>query len=294
MEYVLVNRHGNRVTLSSMGAAITSIIVPDAQGTPAEITVAAGFSAGKTIGRYANRIARGEFTLDGVTYRLPVNEGRNTLHGGPDGFSHREWEAASRDETSVEFLLFSPDGDQGFPGAMECRIRYTWDDANELALHYTATADKPTVLNLTNHVYFNLRGPDSHDIADQELQIDASAYTPLDDELIPTGEIAPVDGTTRDFRVMRPITSEKYDCNFVLDGWNGELRYAAEARDPLSGRRVIVRTTQPGFQFYTGKPGAFAMETQHFADAPHHANFPTTVLRPGQTFVSTTTYRFFL
>lgn len=294
MDYVLENAHGSRVTLSTRGAAITSILVPDAQGTPAEVTVKAGFSAGKTIGRYANRIARGEFTLDGVTYRLPTNEGRNTLHGGPDGFSHREWDVVSRDATHVEFTLTSPDGDQGFPGAVECSIRYTWDDRQELGLHYTATTTKPTVINLTNHVYFNLRGPDSKDIADQELQIAASSYTPLDDELIPTGEIASVEGTTRDFRTMRSISSEKYDCNFVLDGWNGDLRYAAEARDPVSGRRIVVQTTQPGFQFYTGKPGAFAMETQHFADAPHHANFPTTVLRPGQTFVSTTTYRFML
>jgi aldose 1-epimerase len=294
MDYVLENAHGNRVALSTAGAAITSIIVPDAQGTPAEITVAAGFSAGKTIGRYANRIAGGEFTLDGITYKLPVNEGRNTLHGGPDGFSHRDWDVTSRDQTHVEFVLHSPDGDQGFPGAMEVRIRYTWDEANELGLHYTAVTTKPTAINLTNHVYFNLRGPDSNDVADQELQIDASSYTPLDGELIPTGAIATVEGTTRDFRVMRPITPENYDCNFVLDGWNGDLRYAAQARDPVSGRRIIVHTTQPGLQFYTGKPGAFALETQHFADAPHHPNFPSSILRPGQTFVSTTTYKFTL
>jgi aldose 1-epimerase len=289
--YTLENKRGHRVVLATLGAAIGSIVVPDKEGNLAEVTVPAGGSAGKTIGRYANRIARGEFTLDGVTYRLPVNEGNNTLHGGPDGFSKREWQVAASDASSVEFVLHSPDGDQGFPGAMECRIRYAWDDNDALQLAYTATTGKPTVINLTNHVYFNLRG-DGRSIADQQLQIAASMYTPLDAELIPTGEIAPVQNTSRDFRQMRPIGEEKYDCNFVLDRWDGELRYAGEAFDPLSGRRLTVETTQPGLQFYTGKPGAFALETQHFADAPHHPHFPSTVLRPGTVFRSTTVYRF--
>lgn len=291
-DFTLANSRGNRVALSSFGAAITSILVPDAAGNLAEVTVAAGRSAGKTIGRYANRIANGEFTLDGITYKLPVNEGRNTLHGGPDGFSKREWDVAEHNATSVEFVLHSPDGDQGFPGAMECRIRYSWDDDNALTLQYRATTDKPTVINLTNHVYFNLRGPGSTSIADQQLHVAAAAYTPLDAELIPTGQIADVEGTSRDFRAMRSIGDEPYDCNFVLDGWNGELRYAGEAFDPVSGRRLTVETTQPGLQVYTGKPGALALETQHFADAPHHPNFPSTVLRPGETFESTTVYRF--
>ncbi len=273
------------MTLSTLGAAITSIIVPDAQGIPCEVTVPAGGSAGKTIGRYANRIAGGSFDLDGRTYTLPVNEGRNTLHGGPDGFSKRDW-----DVVEGLFILQSPDGDQGFPGAMECRVRYTWDDDCALRIDYAATADKPTVINLTNHVYFNLSG--GGEIGRHELQIDGSTYTPLDDELIPTGEIAPVAGTSHDFRSMRQIGDEKYDVNFAIDGWNGELRRVAELRDPRSGRRIVVETTQPGLQLYTGKPGAVALETQHFADAPHHPNFPSTVLRPGETFNATTIYRF--
>lgn len=284
-DFVLQNAHRGRVTLNTLGAAITSIIVPDARGNPGEVTVPAGGSAGKTIGRYANRIAGGRFQLDGQTYVLPTNEGRNTLHGGPDGFSKRDWEAEG-----TEFVIHSPDGDQGFPGAMECRVRYTWGDDGALRIDYRATTDKPTVINLTNHVYFNLSG--QGDIADHELQIDGSAYTPLDEELIPTGEIAPVAGTKHDFRAMRPIGSEKYDVNFVVDGWNGELHRVAEMRDARSGLRIIVETTQPGLQLYTGKPGAVALETQHFADAPHHPTFPSTVLRPGEVFTATTIYRF--
>lgn len=284
-DFVLHNVHRSRVTLNTLGAAITSILVPDARGNPGEVTVPAGGSAGKTIGRYANRIAGGSFELDGRTYALPVNEGRNTLHGGPDGFSKRDW-----DREDTEFVLHSPDGDQGFPGAMECRVRYTWGDDGALRIDYRATTDKPTVINLTNHVYFNLSG--EGDIADHELQIDGSSYTPLDQELIPTGEVAPVAGTTHDFRSMRPIGTEKFDVNFAVDGWNGELRRVAEMRDRRSGRRLVVETTQPGLQLYTGKPGAVALETQHFADAPHHPNFPSTVLRPGEIFTATTIYRF--
>ena len=284
-DFVLVNAHRGRVTLNTLGAAITSIIVPDARGNPGEVTVPAGGSAGKTIGRYANRIAGGQFELDGVTYVLPANEGGNTLHGGPDGFSKREW--AKEDG---EFVLRSPDGDQGFPGAMECRVRYTWGDDGALRIDYKATTDSPTVINLTNHVYFNLSGEGS--IADHELQIDGSHYTPLDAELIPTGDIATVADTAYDFRAMRRIGDEHFDVNFAVDGWNGNLRRVAEMRDRRSGRRLIVETTQPGLQLYTGKPGAVALETQHFADAPHHPNFPATVLRPGEVFSAATVYRF--
>ena len=283
---VLENTRGDRVTLSALGAAITSIIVPDARGRKSEVTLAAGASAGKTIGRYANRIAGGRFDLDGHTYMLAVNEGPNTLHGGPDGFSKREWHV----DAPAEFVLHSPDGDQGFPGAMECRVRYTWDDDCALRIDYFAEADKPTIINLTNHVYFNLYG--QGDIADHELRIDASSYTPLDAQLIPTGEIASVAGTPHDFRAMRPIGSQKYDVNFAVDGWNGQLRRVAEMRDRRSGRRLFVETTQPGLQLYTGHPGAVALETQHFADAPHDPNFPTTVLRPGEPFTASTVYRF--
>ncbi len=291
-DLTLTNTHDHRVALSSLGAAITGIFVPDRAGRVADVTVGAGASAGKTVGRYANRIARGEFELDGTTYTLAVNEGRNTLHGGPDGFSHRDWEITAATDSTAEFVLHSADGDQGFPGTLECRVRYTWTDEGALRLEYVASTDKPTVINLTNHVYFNLNGGMAADIAGQELHIAASAFTPLDVELIPTGEIASVDGTSRDFRALRAIGEEMYDSNFVLDDWNGTLRFAARASDPLSGRSLIVETTEPGLQLYTGKPGAFALETQHFADAPHHPNFPSTVLRPGETFRSITVYRF--
>lgn len=284
-DITLQNSRGARVALNRLGAAIESIVVPDRGGNLGEVTVAAGGSAGKTIGRYANRIAGGAFELDGQTYTLPVNEGRNTLHGGPDGFSKRTWEI--KDES---FVLRSPDGDQGFPGTLECRVRYAWSDDCALTISYIAASDKPTVINLTNHVYFNLSGWGS--IENHQLQVSASSYTPLDDELIPTGEIASVIRTPYDFRAMRALGTQKYDVNLVVDGWNKTLRRVAELRDANSGRRIIVETTQPGFQLYTGKEGAVAMETQHFADSPHHPKFPSTVLRPGETFNSTTVYRF--
>jgi aldose 1-epimerase len=169
---------------------------------------------------------------------------------------------------------------------------YSFDDDAALRIDYAASTDAPTVVNLTNHVYFNLTGDLGAPIADQRLEIAAAAYTPVDKAMIPTGEIAPVAGTSRDFRRMRPIGTEVFDCNFVLNGTAGELRRVAEARDERSGRVVTVETTEPGLQLYTGKPTAFALETQHFADAPNHPNFPSTALRPGQTFRSTTIYRF--
>ncbi len=287
----LTNRLGNRVSLSPLGAALSGVVVGDRDGCGANVCVDAGGSAGKTIGRYANRIARGSFVLDGTTFTLPTNEGRNTLHGGPDGFSKRPWEVAERSDASIAFALRSPDGDQGFPGALECRVRYSWSDDNALRIDYSAVTDKPTVVNFTNHVYFNLSGDPSRSIAQQRLQLAASAYTPVDAESIPTGEIAPVD-PLRDFRTARAVGLTVYDCNFVLDDWDGTLRHAGTLCDPESGRTLVVETTQPGLQLYTGKPGAIALETQHFADAPHHPNFPSTVLRPGETFLSTTVYRF--
>jgi aldose 1-epimerase len=287
----LTNRSGHRVALTPLGAAMTAVVVPDRAGRGANACVDAGGSAGKTIGRYANRIARGTFALDGTAFALSTNEGRNTLHGGADGFSKRTWDVAARSAASVTFALRSPDGDQGFPGVLTCTVRYSWSDDDALRLDYTATTDKPTVVNLTNHVYFNLSGDPGRSIAQHRLQLAASAYTPLDAESIPTGEIAAVDAL-RDFRTARAVGAVAYDCNFVLDGWDGTLRYAGTMSDPESGRALVVETTQPGLQLFTGKPGAIALETQHFADAPHHPNFPSTVLRPGETFASTTVYRF--
>ncbi|HEY5427156.1 MAG TPA: aldose epimerase family protein [Candidatus Tumulicola sp.] len=294
----LANARGERVELSASGAAIVGAFVRDRTGRVGNVCVAAGGSAGKTIGRYANRIANGHFSLDGRVYRLLTNDGPNTLHGGPDGFSKRAWtlcaqrRAADGRTLAAEFSLCSPDGDQGFPGALHCTAAYAFDDEGRLRIDYTATTDAPTVVNFTNHAYFNLSGDGGDSIANHRLWIAASSYTPVDDAMIPTGAIAPVAETSRDFRSERPIGIEVYDCNFVLDGPAGAVRRAAEACDEGSGRRLVVETTQPGLQLYTGKPGAFALETQHFADAPNHPNFPSTVLRPGETFVSTTTYAF--
>jgi aldose 1-epimerase len=286
----LTNRSGNRVSLNPLGAALTGIFVPDRSGNVANVCVDAGGSAGKIIGRYANRIARGAFTLDGTAVVLATNEGRNTLHGGPDGFSKRTWEFAGQTDASVTFALRSPDGDQGFPGTLDCSVRYSWSADDALRIDYTATTDKPTVVNFTNHVYFNLSGEPGRSIAAYRLQLAASAYTPVDAESIPTGTLAPVDAE-RDFRTERAVGTTTYDCNFAIDGWDGTLRRAATLSDPESGRTLVVETTQPGVQLYTGKPGAIALETQHFADAPNHPNFPSTVLRPGETFSSTTVYR---
>jgi aldose 1-epimerase len=287
----LTNGTGNRVSLNAVGAAMSDLVVPDRTGRGACVTVDAGGSAGKTIGRYANRIARGAFTLDGATFALLTNEGRNTLHGGPDGFSKRTWEVAAQSAASVTFALRSPDGDQGFPGALECSVRYTWSNENALRIDYAATTDTPTVVNFTNHVYFNLTGEAGRSIAQHRLQLAASRYTPVDAESIPTGEVVAVDAL-RDFRTERDVGTAAFDCNFALDGYDGTLRYAATLTDPESGRTLVVETTEPGVQLYTGKPGAIALETQHFADAPNHPNFPSTVLRPGAAFASTTIYRF--
>lgn len=270
---------------------MTGIVVPDCAGAGANVCVDAGGSAGKIIGRYANRIARGSFVLDGTTFALATNEGRNTLHGGPDGFSKRTWDVEEQSDASATFALRSPDGDQGFPGTLECRVRYSWSDDDALRLDYTATTDKPTVVNFTNHVYFNLSGEPGRSIAPYRLQLAASAYIPVDAESIPTGEIATVDAE-RDFRTARAVGTATYDYTFVLDGWDGSLRHAATLSDPESGRTLVVETTQPGVQLFTGKPGAIALETQHFADAPNRSNFPSTVLRPGETFTSCTIYRF--
>ena len=290
-DLTLTNRHGHVVSLTTLGATLAKIVVPGRDGRTACVSVDTGGSSGKIIGRYANRIARGTFALNGTTFALATNEGRNTLHGGPDGFSKRTWEVAERLGAAVTFALHSPDGDQGFPGALDCRVTYTWSDDDALRIDYAAVTGKPTVVNFTNHVYFNLSGDPARSIAQHRLQLAASAYTPVDGESIPTGEIAPVT-PDRDFRTEREVGTQVYDCNFVVDGWDGTLRLAGRLHDPESGRTLTVATTQPGIQVFTGKPGAIALETQHFADAPNHPNFPSTELRPGERFASTTIYRF--
>jgi aldose 1-epimerase len=245
------------------------------------------------IGRYANRIAGAQLTLDGRTYELDANDGPNTLHGGAQGFDKAVWRVADANDTAVRLTHTSADGDQGFPGRMDVAVEYAVED-DALRMTFAATCDRDSVVNLTNHMYFNLRGAKSTDgFADQILQIFASRYTPVDKNLIPTGEFASVAATPLDFRQPRPISAFHYDNNFVLDRTEDRLGRAAIAGDPVSGRMLEVLTTEPGLQLYTGKQQAFALETQHFPDSPHHPEFPSTVLRAGERFESTTLFRFF-
>jgi aldose 1-epimerase len=325
-----------RVTISMLtwGATIQRVETPDRRGQTKNISL--GFDNlpdyaalspyfGATVGRYGNRIAKGRFTLDGTTYQIPVNNGENALHGGTIGFDKVVWKAkvVQTDQVvGVAFTYVSPDGEMGFPGELTSTVTYTLDEQDELRIDYHATvAGKATVLNLTNHVYFNLAGEGSGSIDGHVLQLNAAAYTPVDAGLIPTGEIAPVAGTPFDFN--RPtaigarlrgdhpqlVIGRGYDHNFVLGKADRDgLRFAAEFWEPEGGRTVTVHTTQPGAQFYSGnfldgtfrgighkayrQGDAFAFETQHFPDSPNQPNFPSTVLRPGQTFESTTTYTF--
>jgi len=319
------------VGILTYGGIIDRIDVPDAAGTPANVVLGypdlAGYQRsnkpyfGALIGRYANRIANGRFSLDGKAYALAVNDPPNTLHGGQRGFDKVVWSVEAATPAGVRLRYVSPDGDEGYPGRLDSRVTYALDGGDGLRIEYTATTDAPTIVNLTNHTYFNLGGEASGDILDHEVQIDASRYTPVDRNGIPTGEIAAVDGTPLDFRVSRAIgarirqahpqlvNGRGYDHNWVLDRAAGDpISHAGSARDPNSGRRLDVFTTEPGLQFYSGnfldatevgtgetiyrQSAGFALETQHFPDAPNVPSFPTTVLRPGQVFYSETVFRF--
>jgi aldose 1-epimerase len=337
--YTLTNG-GVTVRVITYGAIVQSIDTPDRHGKASNISLGfpdlAGYVAnntaasgttyfGATIGRYANRIANAQFTLDGVTYHLPANNGTNTLHGGPGGFHTKLWGATSSsgpDGPSVRLTYTSPDGEEGFPGTLNVAVTYTLTDAGALKIDYQATTDKATVINLTNHSYFNLAGEGSGDTYRQLLRLDASSYTPIDANLIPTGQIAPVAGTPLDFRSLTPIgarirdsfeqlvLAHGYDHNFVIDRPKGgnSLTEAALAVDPRSGRTLKVLTTEPGIQFYSGnfldgslvgtsgttyrQGDGFTLETQHYPNSPNQDSFPTTVLRPGETFSSETVYAF--
>jgi aldose 1-epimerase len=271
---------------------------------------------GAVPGRYANRIANGKFALEGKTYQVSVNDGPNSLHGGKVGFSYLNW-SGKEIPSGVEFTLLSPDGDQGYPGTLTAHVRYTLND-NKVVIQYSATTDKPTVVNLTNHAYFNLSGDGSGTILNEQLTIDADKFTPVNATLIPTGQLAPVAGTPFDFTTAHVIgerinaSNEQlklghgYDHNWVLRGKMGELHPAAQVFDPASGRVLSVETTEPGMQFYSGnfldgtfssRTGAkyafrngFCLETQHFPDSPNHSSFPSTELKPGQTYHSETTW----
>lgn len=334
-QYTLKNEHGVTVKIINYGAIVTEVDAPDRHGKFADIVLGFGslkdyetyngnIHFGSLIGRYANRIAGGRFELDGKTWRLPVNAGPNTLHSGPDSFDSKVWKSRTvqtRDGAGVELTYVSPDGENGFPGTVTTHVTYllTGDDA--LHIQYEATTDKNTVVNLTNHSYFNLAGEGSGSVEGQQIQIAATRYTPTDATSVPTGELAPVAGTPMDLRNLTPIGkhlrsdfqqlvwAHGYDQNWVLDnGGKGTPGFAARAYDPASGRQLDVYTTQPGLQFYTGnfldgsvvgKSGktyrqtdAFALEAEHFPDSPNQPTFPSTELKPGETLHQETILRF--
>jgi aldose 1-epimerase len=315
--YTLTNIAGVEVSITDYGGAITSFKTPDRHGTPGDIVL--GFNTlddymhnpryfGALIGRHANRIANGQFSLNGNTYHLPQNNGRNHLHGGFKGFDKRAW-TIRENGNSLHLSYFSKDGEESYPGNLNAFVDFTLLD-NELRMHYRATTDRDTIVNLTNHSYFNLRGEGT--ILDHELTLNADSFTPVTEELIPTGEIRSVEGTPMDFRQGKPIGLHigevQYDHNFVLNNWDGSLRFAARLYEPMSGRILEIFTTEPGIQFYSGnfldgsfigrngvayqKYAGLCLEPQHFPDAPNHSNFPSTVLRPGEEYNHTTIYRF--
>ncbi len=327
--FTLVNKNGMKVTLSNYGATVIDLLVPDRDGKLADVSL--GFDTirpyqtqspyfGSIVGRYGNRIARGRFTLDGVTYELATNNEPNHLHGGVKGFDKRIWKGEILDtpEPSVRFTLRSNDGEEGYPGNLDVAVTYTLTNKNDLRISYKATTDKPTVINLTNHTYFNLAGAGNGNILGHLLKLNASRFTPVDATLIPTGELKKVEGTVMDFRKPTAIGARikevggkpvGYDHNYVLDrAPHFGLAFAAEVTEPVSGRVMKVYTDQPGIQFYsgnfldgtiTGKGGkvydqytGFCLETQHFPDSPNKPNFPSVVLRPGKTYQTTTVYAF--
>jgi aldose 1-epimerase len=317
-----------KARVMTYGARLVSLEVPDRSGKVADIVL--GYESlqpytvdpksyfGAIVGRYGNRIAHASFTLDGKRYQLPANDGTNTLHGGIIGFDKLVWQAHEI-PNGVELTLVSKDGDQGFPGTLTSRVRYTLE-AHELKIEYFATTDKDTVLNLTNHSYFNLAGEGQGDILNHQVMIPADRYTPVDSALIPTGELAPVAGTPLDFHKATAIGARiddnneqmrlagGYDHNYVLNGKMGVMQEAARVVEPTSGRVLTVETTQPGVQFYSGnfldgtlhgkhghvynKHAGFCLETQHFPDSPNHPKFPTTELKPGETYHNVTVFKF--
>ncbi|MFJ5207142.1 MULTISPECIES: aldose epimerase family protein [Streptomyces] len=304
-----LERAGVRVRVLSYGGIVQSLEVPDRDGRTADVVL--GFAdldgyvthpgpyLGALIGRYANRIAGGRFPLDGVTYALDPNTPPNSLHGGARGFDKRVWDVAPV-EHGLRLTRVSPHGEEGFPGRLEVTATYTLEDGEALRFVYEAVTDAPTVVNLTNHSYFNLAGAGSGDAGGHELRLDASRFTPVDADLIPTGVLEDVTGTRFDFRQARKVGSG-YDHNFALDkGVTKDAREVAELYDPSSGRVLTVSTTEPGLQLYTAdqieepfSPGdGVALETQHFPDSPNRPDFPSTVLRPGEVYRSETVYAF--
>ncbi len=324
--YTLKNRGGMEIAVSDYGAVLVKVLIPDRDGNQQDVVLGyddvAGYESGTlyfgaAVGRIANRIGGGTFELNGRTYALTQNDGQNTLHGGTDYFDKRMWKVEEADDSHVALKLYSPDGDQGFPGAVDIRVTYTLTEENEVKIHYYAVPEEDTILNLTNHSYFNLSGHASGSILDQEVMICADAYTRADAESIPTGEIVPVEGTPMDFRSRKAVGREieadyealifgqGYDHNWVLNGSGN--RYAASMYSDKTGIEMKVYTDLPGMQFYTGnfivqekgKKGAdyrrrqaACFETQYFPDAVHKEHFEGPVVRAGQAYDTVTTYQF--
>lgn len=327
--YVLKNAHGMEARITDYGGILTSLYVPDGKGRLADVVL--GFDTlqpylgkhphfGCTTGRFANRIGGASFEIDGVRHQVTPNAGKNHIHGGAQNFGRQLWNGTPIREGSsvgVRLTYTSPDGEEGFPGTLRATVTYLLSARNQLEIRYQATTDKPTVINLTNHSYFNLAGEGSGSILDHELYLNASQFTPTDDNLIPTGEIASVRGTPLDFTSPRligdgidasfkPIEQGKgYDHNFVLSG--SGLRTAARISDPKSGRIMTIKTTTPGIQLYTGnhlngvkgknghvygRRSGVCFETQHFPDSPNQSKFPSVVLRPGDVYQQTTVFQF--
>ncbi|HHF52123.1 MAG TPA: galactose mutarotase [Candidatus Aminicenantes bacterium] len=324
--YILKNPEGMKAALTNYGAILVSLEVPDKNGEFADITLGyddlKGYLEetpyfGATVGRYANRIKGAAFTLNGKEYYLAKNNNNNHLHGGIKGFDKRVWNAETfekDDSAGITFRYLSPDGEEGYPGNLSCAVTYTLTQNNELRIDYEAETDQATPVNLTHHSYFNLKGQGNGDILGHELFINADKYTPVDGELIPTGEILPVKGTPMDFTSPTAIGRRigqvpgGYDHNFVLNGGQVTLRLAARVFEPESGRVIEIYTTEPGIQFYSGnfldgtikgKSGkiyeqhyGFCLEPQHFPDSPNHPEFPSTILKPGDKYSTTTVFRF--
>lgn len=330
--YTLTNSHGMQTKITNYGGIVVSLTAPDRNGKFDDVVL--GFGSldaylkghpyfGAIVGRYANRIAKGHFKLNGVDYKLAVNNGENHLHGGIRGFDKVIWDATTvqtKDLVGISLSYVSKDGEEGYPGSLAVRVIYTLTSNNELKIDYSATTNKDTVVNLTHHSYFNLAGEGVGDILNHQLQINASRFTPTDAGSIPTGELRLVRGTPFDFNMSTAIgarinqTDQQlqfgngYDHNWVLDGHAGELRQAATVFEPTTGRTMQVWTTEPGIQFYTGnfldgtltgprgqayqRRSGFCLETQHYPDSPNEPGFPTTVLKRGARFRSTTVYRF--
>jgi aldose 1-epimerase len=329
------------VKITNFGGIVQQIDVPDKNGKVGDVSLGfknlAGYVAndatkqptggsgttyfGATIGRYGNRIAKGMFTLDGKTYHLPINNGPNSLHGGTNAWNKQVWTpkaGMTSEGASLQLTLTSPNGQDGYPGTVVATVTFTLGSSNSLSIHYHATTNKPTVINMTNHTYFNLAGEASGTVYGQNLMINANKYTPTDDTQIPTGKIAPVKGTPMDFTAMKPIGQDinddfhqlilahGYDHNWVLNG--SGMRLAAKAEDPVSGRVLTATTDQPGVQVYTGnflvgelvgtsghtyrQGDGFTLETQHYPDSPNHPNFPSTTLNPGHAYDTTTVFSF--